>query len=1425
MKEELGLAHFEGRSWRGFHHHVCLVMMAYGFLALEQRRAKDDPAKPGKKGIPSRRSPCRRSAAVAAFTEPAGAAGLFVLPPMCLSLESKDRSSDGVVGGLVMDLWGPLRRVLQSIQDLQGDSPDFLRDSAIAMKIRMPLKNVQYCLGVLAENEFISLTRQTEGYVASVEAKGRLALTIPSGVPLITFSTNRVVPKGLRSFDANDSTFFLDLLPGTRTQYGLPESISYWKDRIEERDPDKSFRVGVIYGPSGCGKTSLVEAGLVPNLADDILVISVKASPDETESLLLKHLLKQCPGIVGEGLPQAISVLSKGSGLPEGKTKILLVVDQYEQWLHAHRSGGGGELADSLKNCDGVRLQAIVMVRDDFWMALTRFMAEIGVEMRQDLNCAAIDLFGERHARRVLTLFGQAFGALPEDPEEISDEQREFLDGAIAGLSDREGDGKIAPVRLALFAQMLSEKEWSPSTLQEVGGAEGVGVAFLEDTFETERGRRRYQFSQADLGLCRCILKALLPDFGTGIKGGMKIEEELLKKSGYGGDENQSRRVLRILDGETRLITPTDAEEVGGDSSPGRSGPTFRYYQLTHDYLVPSIREWLTRKQKETRRGRAEILLADRSSLWKAKKEDRFLPSPWEWANIRMLTKTRDWTEPQRGMMDRAGRMHRRRGIALLLLLVVGTIMGLGIRRRLSEERNASDATGFVQSLLDAETAEVPDILSAMRRYHPWADSLLRKAYSEPDDDPRDPPNLRLSQKLARQAEVSAAGLVNAERGRILSENLKMRRDRRQLHASLALLSVDPTQVSYLYGRLLDAQPQQLSVIIKILDDSGHGRGLRDRLWSVVERPGKGQEVQRLRAACALAKYDPENKRWDQFGAAVVEQLVSVNPFDLAGWTEALQPIKYKLVEPLKAVFLDRTPARNDQRSLATSILANYYANDLVLLGKLLVDADEKQFSVLFPLLERQGAISSIVGKHTHSAADAIVLTMPVRMELPGLKAVPIPEVSEAQRETEAKRMARAAIALLRLGQGEQAWTLLRHSPDPSVRSFIVNWLKPLGAEPNTLRDRLDCLAHQPVSIPNGGKNRMDAILFDPVTSEHRALILALGEYDAEFLTPTDRAPLVEQLLETYRNDHDAGIHGASEWTLRRWKQEEALKKVDAELRKTTDWGDRRWFVNSQGQTFAVIEGPVEFSMGSPPSESDRSNDETLHRQRIKRSFAIVTKEVTLGQYREYLEQNPKVAPSETKYSSEPTGPKSLLTWYEAAAYCNWLSEREHLKPCYEPNLAGEYAVGMRMVPDFLDRSGYRLPTEAEWEYACRSGTITSHPHGGSLELLGKYAWYSQNSAQRAGPCGRLKPNDLGLFDMMGNVFEWCQDEYRPDSPEVDNGEETAGDLIVKDKTPRILRGGAFSYLPSDVRSAYRNNYQPSYRIVIDGFRQCRTLP
>jgi formylglycine-generating enzyme required for sulfatase activity/cellulose biosynthesis protein BcsQ len=1155
----------------------------------------------------------------------------------------------------------------------------------------------------------------------------------------------RVVPKGLRAFDLSDADFFLELLPGPRDSEGVPEILRFWKTRIESTDPDTTFTVGLIYGPSGCGKSSMVKAGLLPRLGRDVLTVYIEATARETEARLLRSLRRLWPGLPAElTLVDSLAALRQGLILRPGQ-KVLLVLDQFEQWLFARRGELDSELVAALRQCDGARVQAIVIVRDDFWMATTRFMRDLEVPFVEGANTAAVDLFDPLHARRVLTAYGRAYGVLPENADEVTPEQRAFLEHSVTGLVEQ--DGRVIPIRLALFAEMVKGRPWTLTTLRDLGGISGVGMMFLEETFGATTASPSYRLHQR---AAQAILKALLPAEGMYIRGQMRSEQELREAAGYAGRPRDFDEVISILDQGLRLITPTDIE-VTNTEGPEQPLPEARYYQLTHDYLVPSIHEWVTRKQRETRRGRAGLLLTERAAMWNSKRENRYLPSVLEWVRIAQLTNERDWTEAQRMMMHRAGRVHGLRALGLAITAAFLGVMAFQLRNRIDEGRKAATAENLVQRLLIADITQVPALLQEMDHYRLWTDPELRRIVADPSHDPGT-----------------------------------------KLHASLALARVDPTQSAYVEERLLDAGPTELPVLRTALEP--FRQRVVPKFWAVLDS-ARTDDARVLPVAGALASYDPRNPLWADVGDKVAGALVTANSIYLKDWLDDLREARARLNPHLARIFRD--PTRSAAvHSQAASILADYASDDPSLLADLIMDADTEAFARLFLVAARLAhAMTPIFQAELRKTA---------------------PAGGEEAMDALAQRQARGAVALLRLGHADLLWPLLKYGPDPRLRSFLVNWLSPLGADPRPLVAELDRL--NPLAT-----RTMDAILFHPETSQRRALLLALGTYQADGLTPEERAPLIPRLLDLYERDPDAGIHGAAEWVLRRWTQQPKLRAIDARL-KRQDRGDRRWYVGSQGQTFVIVEGPVEFRMGSPAGEPERYDNEETHFQKLAHRFAIAAREVTVAQYQEFLDQNPKITPLPVdRYSPEPTGPMTAMTWYEAAAFCNWLSKREGLPKdewCYLLNDQGEYARGMRIPAAFLRRTGYRLPTEAEWEYACRAGSVTSRYYGNAKGLLNHYAWYIANSGDpgQAHACGELLPNELGLFDMLGNVSEWCQDRYN-----VQHGDNQQLIEDILDDSPRLFRGGSFVNRPEYLRSASRSWSGPTQRTVSNGLRLART--
>lgn len=247
-------------------------------------------------------------------------------------------------------------------------------------------------------------------------------------------------------------------------------------------------------------------------------------------------------------------------------------------------------------------------------------------------------------------------------------------------------------------------------------------------------------------------------------------------------------------------------------------------------------------------------------------------------------------------------------------------------------------------------------------------------------------------------------------------------------------------------------------------------------------------------------------------------------------------------------------------------------------------------------------------------------------------------------------------------------------------------------------------------------------------------------------------------------------------------------------------------------EEFVFIQGG-DFEMGSPTLENRREKDEIRHHVTIS-SFYLGSKEVTQSSYRELMGNNP------SQFQGEDL-PVENVSWYDAVLYCNARSTAENLTPAYIVTGSGDD----RTVTWNREANGYRLPTEAEWEYACRAGTTTPFSTGENVtaqqaNYYGTYPYDGFPSGQyrsRTMPVGSFAPNAWGLYDMHGNVWEWCWDWYGSYS-----GLSAVNPAGADSGTYRVNRGGGWNDFGRHLRSAYRAAYPPENKTFNVGFRLAR---
>lgn len=810
-------------------------------------------------------------------------------------------------------------------------------------------------------------------------------------------SKPRVVPRGLRAFDQGDADFFLTLVPGPRDRFGLPENLRFWKQRIESDDPSSAFRVGVLYGPSGCGKSSLVRAGLLPHCADHVTVLFHEARSSGNAARLGRSLWQKFPSLAPFGdSPAMLLQKLRHNGLLRGGRKLLVVIDQAEQWLRSGETQTVETVADShgetlaapavvnlpepeegqallntLRQCDGTQVQALILVRDDFWRSVSRILADADVELDNN-NSALVDLFEPRHAEMVLESFGRAYGCLPEDPATaLPKAAREFIQQSVRSL---EQDRRVSPVRLALFAEMFRDREWTPEGLRQVGGVSGVAVTFLEETFRGSSARGPHRVHEQ---AARQVLQLFVPETGD-VRGAAHSQADMLAISGYESRPQLFRELLHVLDADLRLLTPVDTlETTDGQAS----------WQLTHDHMVSALREWLLARKADSIRGRAEIAMHERAHEWCQRPSPARLPGMLEWLRLRLLTKRVRWTKTEARWMKAGMRRARRWGISAIIAAAACGLI-------LHEARGYEHGKELAARVLTAPPDKVPSIMSQGAAWFKWAQPQLAQAALEP---------------------ITTTAGINAR---------------------LALVPSDSSHVTPLAKAMLNTEEAQTLGAIREALEKRQGE-IPLEIYRTVLVDATATNSRKLRAFAAMASFAPEDAALKGGETSAARWLLtSVN--EIAGWAALLRPLGKRLSPSLEEILLSDNHAEQANAALALAALHADEPTELVRMIALVPASSVPPFA---HALQPHPSCRELLTK---------IVAPPVAQDKTAAR-----KILSATEESAYRGHANTLLAGLSLGVDQKFWPFLKRDADRTLRTFLFLNAAAAGVPPDVLATRL----------------------------------------------------------------------------------------------------------------------------------------------------------------------------------------------------------------------------------------------------------------------------------------------------------------------------------------------------------------------------------
>jgi hypothetical protein len=865
------------------------------------------------------------------------------------------------------------------------------------------------------------------------------------------------------------------------------------------------------------------------------------------------------------------------------------------------------------------------------------------------------------------------------------------------------------------------------------------------------------------------VLSQLLPPKGRDIKGVFKSQVELLNASGYSDRPEEFESLLNILDRRLRLISASTAGYVDpSDASSNRSN-----YQLTHDYLVPSIREWLTRNKRSTSRGRAELILDECTRFWTEKRDDKQLPSLFETFTIYSNVPSASWTGAQSEMMRASGKYHGSRALILFVYFFALSTFGWIFRQNSLRHEQLDRAQQRIRQVFTIAPENIQELVNDPV----WTPGVI-EAYIKP---------IYSDSKSSKPAD---------KKGR--------------LHAEMLAVKHDPSRVESLKNEFLGSTDVvYLNPLIYVLGP--YAQSLRPEMKALFKNPA-AESQRRLRAATFLVQH-PDGatvQDWtEREFAFLAEELLKSNAEDQPAIRKLLAPISSRLLPAIEVHFSDPNQDAAIHVSAANAV-KDFAKNDRGRIAELIASSNPSQFAILFPLIADEpnqavfNQLTSIVADTSFSADSSL---------------------SETIRK--GKRLATAAISLIRLGQYSRISPVFYTTDFPEALSQFVHLAKTEGVtgsqvlacleasnyfhdNTNALYACLSLLGEYSLDeFPDVQKRRLvdrvsELYQRHPESKIHGITRWLLISWSKQYIVESFESTTIPYALD------------------RQWFQLAIdLPGID----ESGAQGTKKRF----SYTFVVFP-PGKYQLGSTDLlDPDRQQDETQYVAEIKTPFAVLDREIT---FEEILRFNREPFAQEMiKFQATPQDSAFFTTWFDSVAFCRWLGQQVGLKEIdqayADPQSLPESQVQRDPTtkwaplnwPFDISKPGFRLPMESEWEISARGDSKSRFSFGGDTTLLRHYAWYDQNSGRHAHNPRELRPNLRGVYDAQGNVFEWCHGWARDDRPVVETdpvGPQTGG--------TRVDRGGGWYYGANQCRMSFQYGDDPSLRGHNLGFRIAVTL-